>query len=497
MTIRAETLASYVPRFLVRQAVAEPARYPGKVGDRLQGAVLFADLVGFTRLASEFAQKGPEGAELLTAVLNACFGELVERVEERGGDIVRFPGDAVLAVWPARSEEELAVGVRQAARCGLALQALFGEGGPAVSGLRLRVGIGAGELLLASVGGTDDRWECVAAGPPVEQVAVAQAAAEAGDVVLSREAWELVQHRARAHALGEGCVRLEAVDGEDAAPPADVGGGDETLASTLRHYIPRSVLSRLEAGQTDWMAELRRITVLFLKVDGVDYMAEEALERLQEATAGMQAAIYRFEGALNQLVVDDKGTIFVATWGVTLSSHEDDAGRATRSALMMHDELARLGLSGGIGVASGRVFCGRRGNHRRSEYAVIGNVVNLAARLMVAADGGVLCDQETFLAASRQVRFESVPPIAVKGHATPVAVHRPFAERRSTSQSEGRVVGREAETARLEERLERLQEKGEGGVVVIEGEAGIGKSRLVADLLEKARGGRTGGGDPS
>lgn len=490
MELSTDVLVSYVPRFLVRQAATDPGGFPRSGGDRLDGAVLFADLVGFTRLASEFARRGPEGAEQLTAVLNACFGELVERVEAHGGDIVRFPGDAVLAVWPARSKDELERAVQLAARCGLSLQELFGAGGAAVSGLRLRVGIGAGEMLLASVGGADERWECVVAGPPLGQVALAQGVARPGDVVAAPEAWSIISARARGQAGEAGCVRLEAIGDTDALPAPQDPEVPSELAAVLRHYVPRPVLSRLEAGQTEWLAELRRITCLFLRVDGIDYTAGDALERLQDATTAMQSAIYRYDGALNQLVVDDKGTVVLATWGVTLSTHEDDASRAALTALMMQEELVRLGLSGGIGITTGRVFCGRRGNDRRSEYAVIGDVVNLAARLMVAAESGVLCDQETFVAASRQVRFESVPPITVKGHSEPVVVHRPFAERRSASRAEGRVVGRETERSRLADRLDKLRRDGQGGVIVIEGEAGIGKSRLVADLLERARSGR-------
>ena len=490
MELSTDVLASYVPRFLLRQAAVDPSRFPRSVGERLDGAILFADLVGFTRLASEFARLGPGGAEQLTAVLNACFGELVERIEAHGGDIVRFPGDAVLAVWPARSEDELERGVLLAARCGLALQQPFGTGGAAVAGLRLRVGIGAGEMLLASVGGADERWEWVAAGSPLEQVALAQGVAAPGDVVAAPEMWSLISTQARGEPREAGCVRVEAIGDTGALPAPQDPEVPSELAAVLRHYVPRPVLSRLEAGQTEWLAELRRIAVLFLKLDGIDYTADDAFERLQDATTAIQSAIYRYDGALNQLVVDDKGTVVLATWGVTLSTHEDDASRAALTALMMHDELARLGLSGGIGITTGRVFCGRRGNDRRSEYAVIGDVVNLAARLMVAADSGVLCDQETFLAASRRVRFESVPPITVKGHAEPVVVHRPFAERRSASRDEGRVVGRDTERSRLAGRLDKLRRDGQGGVVVIEGEAGIGKSRLVADLLDKARSGR-------
>src|SRR5205814_1215141 len=129
----------------------------------------------------------------------------------------------------------------------------------------------------------------------------------------------------------------------------------------------------------------------------------------------------------------------------------------------------------------------------RREYTLIGNVVNLSARLMQAAAGGVYCDEPTFRASRNRIRFETLAPINVKGRSEPIPVFRPLGEAYPGAPAPGRasagkpLIGRRAERQALVDRLRALRDRGEGGVVVLEGEAGIGKSRLLWELLRQAR----------
>src|SRR5206468_11615651 len=134
---------------------------------------------------------------------------------------------------------------------------------------------------------------------------------------------------------------------------------------------------------------------------------------------------------------------------------------------------------------TGRAFCGAVGGDVHREYDVIGEVMNLAARLMQAADEAILCDAATHRAAQAHLRFQALPTILVKGKADPVAVYRPIEPAR-TVDGLATMVGRTGERTTLAERLRALQ-GGTAGLVVVEGEPGIGKSRLLADLLEQAQ----------
>jgi class 3 adenylate cyclase len=493
----ADAIASCVPGLLVRRLADHPDSAAAPHTDRVAGALLLADIVGFTAMTERLARQGPAGAEALSGLLNGAFGPLLALIAESGGDVLKFAGDALLVCWPVSGDAStaaLALATRRAAGCAqamrTALQRYAAAGGIELS---LRVGIGAGEVVLLDVGGVRDRRELLVAGGAVPQTTGAARQAQPDDVVVAPEAWALVADVCAGERLAGGGVRLRSAP---PAPPAGAGTPPslpEGLDAVLLPYLPRALLGWLRAGHDEWLAELRRVTLLFVKLPGLDHTA--TLDRAQQGMQALQTALYRYEGSVNKLSVDDKGTVLVAGLGLPPLAHEDDPARAVQAALAMQAALTSLGERAAIGVTTGRVFCGVVGDQRRREYTVLGAVVNLAARLMQAAAGGILCDAATAEAAAPAVAFEALPAIAAKGYTDPVAVYRPGggpAARLGPARTRpaGSLVGRTAERQRLAEQLRMLQAgsgaPGRASIVAIEGEAGIGKSRLVADLLERA-----------
>src|SRR5262245_44629378 len=115
-----ETFASYVPRLIIQRLLTDPILITEPLSQRFPAAVLYADISGFTALTERLAEQGPVGAEILTRELNTYFGQLIEIITRHGGDIVKFAGDALTAIWPVTDEgPELPEAARQAAQCGL------------------------------------------------------------------------------------------------------------------------------------------------------------------------------------------------------------------------------------------------------------------------------------------------------------------------------------------------------------------------------------------
>ena len=487
-----QLLGSYVPALVKRRLRLNPAPIAEPQVERLSAAALMADISGFTRLTERFAARGDVGAEELTRVLNEYLGRLIETIEAEGGDVIKFAGDALYAVWPAEGED-LAVCVRRAAQCGLEAQARLNDY-PATEDVRLsmKIGIGAGELAAMHVGGVFRRWEYLLTGPAVLRMGAAETRASTGEIVLDPQAWRHLGDAA-GEAIDDGFWRLHGLAPLEARPlEPDALAPSSDLAAAMLAYIPAAIRDRLVAGQTEWLAELRRVTVLFVNVRGLDYGAPDILQQTQAFMRTMQGVLYHYEGSVNKLLVDDKGTSLIVALGLPPLTHEDDATRGAKAALDMHARVGELGLECAVGVATGRVFCGPVGAESRREYTMIGDAVNLAARLMQAAQGGVLCDPHTREAAAG-LRFEPLPSIRVKGKAESIAVFRPASallqsrqEATRRSASTGVLVGRTTERARMEESLAALQE-GRGGTIVVEGDAGIGKSRLLEDLVERAK----------
>jgi class 3 adenylate cyclase len=308
---------------------------------------------------------------------------------------------------------------------------------------------------------------------------------------VSPEAWVHLQERCTGHREEDGHVCLIAV--REALPfvPALPSLPTPEAAVALRAFIPGAIRTRLDAGQTDWLAELRRVTVLFINLP--DFNDHTPLEQAQEAMMALQTNLYRYEGSINKISVDDKGASLVAALGLPPLAHEDDGIRGVRAAMAMQAELRKLGMRSAIDVTTGQAFCGSIGNAVRREYTLMGDVVNLSARLMQAAPDDILCDAPTARSATGRVQLTALTPIYVKGKQEPIAIYRPASDttvapaQSLRAQVKTPMVGRASERAVLAEQLALLVSSGHGSRLIVAGEAGIGKSRLLDDLIAQAR----------
>jgi class 3 adenylate cyclase/tetratricopeptide (TPR) repeat protein len=484
---RSHALAAFLPGSLVRALLEDESRPREGAWHERWGAVLFADLSGFTTLAETLDQGDPSGAERVRGILDTAFGLLLDALGAHGGDVLRFAGDALVALWPVDSSEALPQAVALAARCALVMQSLLAAptSAPGVH-IRLKVGLGAGLVRLSDVGGEQGHWDFLASGEPLLEMAQAEHAARPGEIVLGPRAWPLL-----GGATGEPCGaaghRLLALQ-PGPLPPPSPPLPTAALEPALRAYLPLSVSLRLEAGHARWLSEFRTVSVLFINVGDLGLAAGQRPEELRHALRALQAILFRHEGCAHQVVVDDKGVVLVAAFGLPPLSHEDDAARAALAALEVRAELVQRGLTWRLGLATGRVFCGTVGGPTRREYVMVGHTVNLAARLMQAAVNDILCDAATLERAAERLRFEVRSPLRMKGITHEVPVFRPQESASGRELARGpRVVGRQAERARLTAALHALEDQGQGGVVLLDAEAGMGKSLLAGELLAEAR----------
>ena len=221
------------------------------------------------------------------------------------------------------------------------------------------------------------------------------------------------------------------------------------------------------------------MTVVFCDVVGSTALGESTdPEALREVLARyferMKAIVESHGGTVEKFI----GDAVMAVFGVPVV-HEDDALRAVRAAVEMREALPGLGLEGRIGVMTGEVVTGTE------ERLATGDAVNVAARLEQAAQPGeVLIGQPTLALVRETVEAAPVEPLVLKGKAAPVAAYRlvrvlPARERRHRA----RFVGRERELALIRAAAERTRVDRCCELVTVVGDAGVGKSRLVAEVL--------------
>jgi adenylate cyclase len=228
--------------------------------------------------------------------------------------------------------------------------------------------------------------------------------------------------------------------------------------------------------------------VLFVGFEGFDFDRDPtALARFRAYVVQVARVVRRFDGDLNKIDFGDKGSKFVVVFGAPVA-HENDTERA------MHCALALRELPGPpprIGIASGRVFCGLVGAAARREYTVMGDTVNLAARLMqAAAPGAIVVASGSHRRVAERFVWEPRAPLPVKGRSLPVTIYgleraRERPNRLQETSYKLPMVGREAEMQLIEQRLD-LALRGQGQLVAVAAEAGMGKSRLVAEVVRMA-----------
>jgi class 3 adenylate cyclase/tetratricopeptide (TPR) repeat protein len=506
-----ELLASYVPKLIQHRVISNPAPIEAPVAEDFQAAILFADISGFTLLTERMAEKGPTGVETLARILNEYFGQLIDIIHDYGGDVVKFAGDAVIAVWPVVPDVPISDTISRAdqwqwtmraAECALEIHRRLTNYKAEDANLYLKLAVSLGKVSTIHVGGVFNRWEFLITGAPLVELGIANNLAKAGEILITPSAWKLIRNDSNAQviefelkdAIAQG-GRLVSLNKPSSvfSPPKKpvIPDGAE---NSLRPYIPGAVINRLTAGQSSWIAELRRVTVLFINLPDLDQ--ETALENAQNIARLIQRSTYHYEGSINKINVDDKGITIVAALGLPPFSHEDDPARGVQAALMIRRELSTLNVPSYIGIATGRIFCGSVGNDSRREYTIIGNAVNLSARLMAAASQQdeliakhvvpILCDRLTYDSAKEAVEFETLPPQRVKGRTEPVEVFHALEVKKSVVRSKTELIGRQEEKTLIAAALQELSRGAPHQTLVLQGEAGIGKSRLFEDLIRQA-----------
>jgi len=457
-----------------------------KLGDRSNASILLADISGFTPLTEAFVEGlGPRrGAEELTALLNTVYTTLVARVHHFGGSVVCFIGDALIGFFDQDS------GLRALA-CGLQMQRAMKEyqavsvpqGG--VVPLAMKAVVETGSVRRFLVGDPEIRRIDVLAGATIDRLADAEHVAERGEVIAAPS---VARRLGRDLVIDERRGRFVVVVGLREPPrpqPWPELAADAIANESLRPYVLKEVYDRVVAGHGSFLSELRPVAALFLRFSGLDYDADDAAgEKLDAFTAWSQQVARRYGGHVLMLTTADKGSHLYAAFGA-LEAHEDDAERAVAAAMELSRPPIELGFVEGlqIGVSQGRVRVGGYGGETRRTYGALGEIVNLAARLMGSAPAGeVRCSEQIYAACRSRLAFDALPAVMLKGMSRAQPIYRPTGKEGDHSETDQRdLVGRDKEVEHLRRSLREACE-GALRVLLIEGEAGIGKSRLIEEL---------------
>jgi len=485
----AQTLGAYVPAFVARRLAADAISVEVPSAESADGVCLFVDVAGFTQLTEELARRGTVGAEEMAGILNETFGSLLATCVAHGGEVVDFAGDAIFVIWWA-TDRDMDEAALRAPQCAFAIQAAVdAQSETDHRGVSIKISITGGLLDILHVGGVGGRKHSTVAGAPIQRLGRLEAEAEPGFVMAGPEMATLLGEEYDGEPTPGGNLRIDRLRASIPAEAVDRPLIPSSAENGLREFVPEIIPQRVSAGQDEWLAEFRRVTSVFVNLFGAQ---SGDVEEIHDVVRALQAIVQRYEGSIHKLMEGDKGVVVLATFGLPPNSHEDDPARGVLAAVEIEETIANLGLRSGVGISTGRVFAGPIGGDLRRDYTVIGDAVNVAARLMQAAPDDILCDEATARSFS-SIDYEILEPMTVKGKTDPVGVFRPEVGSSLPLGDAGGstpIVGRAEERRALSDLLDRLEAEAVGGVVLIEGEPGIGKTRLLRDFAEssKARG---------
>ena len=455
---------------------------PNRVHRASHGTLVFVDISGFTRLTERLAAKGKIGAEEMSDILDVTFAALLGVAYEFGAWLVKWGGDAVVLLFEGEDDAERACTaaheMRQTMRQVGRLRTSVGN-----VTLRMSVGVHTGEFDFYLLGSLHK--ELVITGTGATVTVNMESAADAGEILVSS---------ATAAQLPPACVGAAKGDGYLLArSPRSMRYGEigtrDVSGVDLGGCLPEVTRDHLLAGGTD--GEHRLVAVGFVEYSGVetvrtlggaDAVADAVsyvIQRCQEAAHRNQVTFWETDVGV------DGGKVMLVSGAPRSAGQDEDRMLATvRDILDGGGELALR-----AGVNAGRVYAGEFGPPFRRTFSVKGDAVNLAARLMSRAGAGEIYAADAVLARAR-TRYEThaLPPLIVKGKQRPVVAHRVGAALSGdagTSRIDLPFAGRETEIEALLQALADARD-GRGGYWEIRGETGIGKSRLVAELIARA-----------
>ncbi|HEX6304595.1 MAG TPA: tetratricopeptide repeat protein, partial [Anaerolineales bacterium] len=491
-----ESLIAYIPVDR-RLALLRGDILPG----RTEGSALFADISGFTPLTEALVRElGPlRGAEELTRHLNLVYDALINELHSFRGSVIGFSGDAITCWFDADN------GLRAVA-CGLFMQmAMQSLASVSISRentvtLAMKAAVATGPARRFLVGDPEIQVIEAVAGQTLDHLAAAEHHTQKGEVVLDASTVAALGDRVRyrSRRVDEQSGReFGVLDGlrdpveMDPWPPIKAEQLDEAI---IRQWLLPPVYERLRGGQGELLAEFRPAVSLFARFGGIDYdNDDEAGQKLDVYIRKVQQVLHRYEGSLIQLTMGDKGSYFQAAFGAP-TAHEDDVVRTVSAA----SEIVKITPAEDwdsavqIGIAQGRMRTGAYGGSMRRTYGVLSDETNLAARFMQAAyPGQILASDRICASSSETFEWEELLPLSLKGKSAPVVVYalKGIREHAAIRLQEPKyalpMVGRVAELDLIRQKVFAALE-GKGQIVGLTGEAGMGKSRLVAEVIRLA-----------
>ncbi len=492
---RASAVSSFLPQKIVYSKILAQKSPDFEL---LPAVLFYGDISGFTSMSEKLAKLGKEGAEEVTKIINHFFEPLIEIILKWGGDILGFGGDSILAVftdnkWKHPKELRALEAAKQTINFVKKHERIETKKGRFQ--IKMHTALTSGKVYFKDLNN-----DFFIGGKLANQLINIVEKAKAGEIVTNAAFQKIVKEGFRKTEksiwkwINKKTKPLEPETEKEILQTIQkkVSSRIETLTPYLTEWIRERIYLKPTFDPKD--GEHRKVTTVFLHFTGISY------EKEPEKSAFLIKGFYKtlsetsekYGGYLNKLDVSSTGERAIIVFGFPIALEDDEKRAALFAYEMLNNPFIkskRIGLR--IGINSGFVFSGPVGSDLRREYTVMGDAVNLTARIASSArKDEIIVSESVFNKVFGFFDYSSIAPREFKGKKEKVRLYRLLQKKRVAksllskwlSESE-KIVGREKDIEKIKKGIKTVK-KGKGQILAISGEAGIGKSRLTQELIK-------------
>ena len=458
-------MKNYIPNF-----IAEKYKTNNNKG-KISAATMFIDISGFTKMTNDLISHGKEGAEVLSDIMNHIFDPAINAVYENNGFITVFAGDAFTAVF----KENPLRALYSAFEILLILENNSNQNTKFGSfKLSIKIGLSFGQVEYGIIGLKDKLLTYYFKGEAIDNCAYAEHQCEVQEIIFDSKFYDYLNEKDQD--IGKTLKFIQISD--DYFKLLDLKTNDR------RKIIPFDYKLENEIGrifQPDELfdynspGEFRDVVNVFISFKYSDQLIIKILEGLLS-----------YKGYLNGLDFGDKGANILLQFGVPLA-YEKLRERAINFVIDLKDKLGEKFNDMKVGITHGTVYAGIIGNEKRCTYSCAGSCVNLSARLMIKADHGtVLVDKNVYHKVKNKYNFEALSNMIFKGFDENLTIYKLKNKTKNSvgTKNQQPLIGRDKEFDNLKELIKPIFNNKFADIVYVDGNAGIGKSRLINELRD-------------
>ncbi len=474
--------ASFVPAILRSQYANDPGR---KMGDPLKEdhvTLLWIDLCNFSPLCSRLMKDTLSGVEKIAGILNNHYDFVLNLVAAYCGQPLFFAGDGLMCGWPG-DKSKAAESVQLAAACAFKIIEERNTLDDKKERFSLHVILSMGPWQMAELEGIHGNRLVSFFGEVFNDLSLASKNGAPNQLLITNTALSFLSSELKSNPVDYGASILhDAPTLQDFTDAGCLPLPDEAMQE-LQLFVPRTLTFPLNAEHFKWIAEIRPVTILFVRLPNNGKSASENLSMLHESVALARPLVQKYDGLLNQVWMDEKESNMLICFGPPPSAHIDDPERSVRLGFEIHQLLKKSKIDNSVGISNGMAYCGILGNHSLRHYTVIGDVVNKSAHIAGIKKNEIFCDKATYSVSNKSVNYSGQINATVKGSKEPISLYIPKSLLdESLVESDIPVsIGRKNELAILIQAFQNII-SGKTECILMEGESGMGKTRLLKEF---------------